>query len=144
MAGLPFLDANIILRHLLQDLPDQSPRATAFIRRIEAGELTVRTTDTVIFEAVFVLERTYKVPRPTIRDTLQPLIFLPGVILRGKHRYRRVFTLYCAYTKLSFADCTHVAVMESLGLTDLVSFDRGFDQVPTVTRREPDASGSLP
>ena len=57
MAGLPFLDANIILRHLLQDLPDQSPRATAFIRRIEAGELTVRTTDTVIFEAVFVLER---------------------------------------------------------------------------------------
>src|SRR6266511_18048 len=101
MAGLPFLDANIILRHLLQDLPDQSPRATAFIRRIEAGTRTVRTTDTVIFEAAFVLERTYKVPRQTIRDTLQPLIFLSGVILRGKRRYRRAFALYLAHPKLS-------------------------------------------
>jgi predicted nucleic acid-binding protein len=143
MAGTPFLDTNTILRHALQDLPDQSARATAFIRRIEAGEQTVRTTDTVIFEAAFVLERTYKVPRIVVRDTLGPLIALPGVILRGKRRYRRVFELYITYPGLSFADCTHVAVMESLRLTDIVTFDRGFDQVPTITRREPDADGVI-
>jgi predicted nucleic acid-binding protein len=144
MADLPFLDANVILRHALQDLPDQSARATAFIRRIEAGAQQVRTTDTVIFEVAFVLERTYKVPRPDIRDVLAPIIALPGVLLRGKRRYRRVFELYLAYPKLSFADCSHVAVMESLGLADLVSFDRGFDQLPTITRKEPDTDGSLP
>jgi predicted nucleic acid-binding protein len=143
MAGTPFLDTNTILRHALQDLPDQSARATAFIRRIEAGEQTVRTYDTVIFEAAFVLERTYKVPRSVIRDTLEPIIALPGVMLRGKRRYRRVFDLYITYPRLSFADCSHVAVMESLGLTDIVTFDRGFDQVPTITRKEPDAGGFI-
>ena len=69
MATLPFLDANMILRHLLQDLPDQSPRATALIDRIEAGDLIVRTAEAVIFEVVFTLERTYKVPRADIRNT---------------------------------------------------------------------------
>jgi predicted nucleic acid-binding protein len=123
--------------------PDSSwhqPALASPRRRVEAGAQLVRTTDTVIFEAAFVLERTYKVPRPSIRDVLAPIIALPGLLLRGKRRYRRVFELYLAYPKLSFADCSHVTVMESLGLAGLVSFD----QFPTITRREPDADGSLP
>jgi predicted nucleic acid-binding protein len=143
MAGTPFLDTNTLLRHALQDLPDQSARATAFIRRIEAGEQTVHTTDTVIFEAAFVLERTYKVPRSVIRDTLAPIIALPGVMLRGKRRYRRVFELYLTHPGLSFADCSHVAVMESLRLTDIVTVDRGFDHISTIVRKEPDAGGLI-
>lgn len=34
-----FLDTNILLRHLLQDDPQQSPRATAFLLRVENGEV---------------------------------------------------------------------------------------------------------
>jgi hypothetical protein len=33
--------------------------------------------------------------------------------------------------------------MESRKLVDIVSFDRGFDRVATITRKEPDAAGSL-
>ena len=57
MATRPFLDANIILRHILGDHPDHSPRATAYFGQIARGELTVRTTDTVVFEAVYALQR---------------------------------------------------------------------------------------
>ena len=39
MAGLPFLNTNLLLRHFTQDSPDLSPRASALMRRIEAGEL---------------------------------------------------------------------------------------------------------
>jgi len=60
---LPFLDANVILRHTLQDHAEHSPRARALIQRIEAGEQLVHTVDAVVFEVVFTLERTYKVPR---------------------------------------------------------------------------------
>ena len=37
MAGLSLLETNPILRHVLDDLPDQSPRAHALVARIERG-----------------------------------------------------------------------------------------------------------
>ncbi len=141
MAALPFLNTNILIRHLTQDDPTLSPRATAMVRRIQAHELVVRTTATVVFETVFTLQRFYRVPRPVIRQTLFPLLTLRSVRLRGKRRYRRTFDLYVSMPRLSFADCYHVAYMESQGLTELLSFDQYFDRIPTITRKEPDASG---
>jgi hypothetical protein len=52
--------------------------------------------DTVIFEAAFALEKTYRVPRPVIRAGLQPILELPGVVLPGKRLYVAVFDLSCA------------------------------------------------
>jgi predicted nucleic acid-binding protein len=111
------------------------------VLRIRAGQLAVRTTATVVFETVFTLQSFYRVPRSVIRQSLGPLLALPGVRLRGKRRLRRAFDLYVSMRRLSFADCYHVAYMESQGLTELVSFDRGFDRIPTITRKEPDATG---
>jgi predicted nucleic acid-binding protein len=102
---LSFLDANVILRHTLQDHAEHSPRASALIQRIETGEQLVHTVDAVVFEVVITLERTYKVPRERIRDGILKLILLPGIKLRGKLRYRRAFELYVTYLRLSFADC---------------------------------------
>ena len=131
-----FLDTNILLRHLLQDHPDQSPRATAYLARIERGEIEVYTADTVVFEAVFTLQRHYKVSRSRIRDNLLPLLQLPGVVLPGKQKFRKVFALYVEQT-LPFADAYHVVLMEHLGLSQIVSFDTHFDRVPGISRREP-------
>jgi predicted nucleic acid-binding protein len=143
MASLAFLDTNILLRHLTGDHPDHSPRATALLARVETGDLQLRTVDTVVFETVFTLEKLYRQPRTGIRDLVLPLIELPGIVLRGKGRMRRTFALYIAHPALSFADCYHVASMESLRLRDIVSFDRGLDRVPSITRREPDGGGEL-
>lgn len=57
MTDLSLLDTNLILRHVLDDLPDQSSRAHALFERIERGERRVRVTDTVIFEAAYNPER---------------------------------------------------------------------------------------
>jgi len=131
------LDANIILRHTLADHTDHSPKATAFFIRVARGEVRVRTTDTVIFEAAFTMERTYRVPRAEIRDQLLAILALPGVILPGKRRYRRVFELYVGYPRLSFADSSHISVMERAGMTEIITFDQGFDNIPDITRIEP-------
>jgi uncharacterized protein len=142
MSTLPFLDTNILLRHLRGDHADFSPRATALLRRIEQVELKVRTSDTVIFETVFTLERVYKQSKQAIRDALLPLIELPGFVLPGKRRVRRVFSYYIDQN-ISFADAYHAVLMESLHLTRIVSFDRDFNRIPTVARVEPDAEGAL-
>ena len=90
-----FLDTNVILRHLLADHAEQSPKATAYLARVEQGEIQVYIADTVIFEAVFTLERHYHQPKEQRSGTaMLPLIELPGVMLPGKRHFRQVFDLY--------------------------------------------------
>jgi uncharacterized protein len=132
----PFLDTNVFVRHLLADHPDQSPRATAFLQRIENGELRARISDIVIFETVFLLERTYHQPKAAIAATVLPLIELPGMILRGKRKFRQVFALYVE-RNLPFADAYYATLMRQQGVTEIVTFDRDFDRIPDITRQEP-------
>jgi len=131
-----FLDTNVLLRHLLQDEPGQSARATAFLKRVERGELQVRLADTVIFEAVFTLQRQYRQPKDKIRNALLPLLELPGIVLPGKRRFRKVFDLYVE-RNLPFADAYHATLMEHLGLSEIATFDSDFDRIPGIRRVTP-------
>jgi uncharacterized protein len=132
----PFLDPNVLIRHLTADNPTLSPRATALLERIEQGHLRVRITDIVIFETVFLLERTYHQPKPAIAASLLALLDLPGIVLRGKRRFRVVFDLY-VNLNLPFADAYYAVFMRQQGISEIITFDRDFDRVPGITRREP-------
>ena len=131
----PFLDTNVILRHLLQDHTDLSPRAHAIMERVERGELTVRLSDIVVFETVFVLQRVYRIPRDEIAGAVLRLLELPTIILPEKQQYRDVFAQYQS-SGGDFADCFHAVLMERLGLNEIISFDHDFDRLPGITRRE--------
>jgi len=131
----PFLDTNILLRHLLGDVPEQSTRARALLKRVEGGH-RVRVTESVVFEVVFTLQRTYKKSRQEISDNLLPILELPGIALPGKSIIREAFRLYLQ-TPLSIIDAYHAALMADLGLTEIYSFDPHFDHVPGITRLEP-------
>jgi predicted nucleic acid-binding protein len=133
---LPLLDTNVFLRHLLGDHPDQSPKATAYLMRIEQGKAKARTTETVIFETVYTLQKSYKTPKPVIRDVLLPLIELPGIVLPSKKRIRQTFDLFVDFN-LPFADAYHVVLMRQLKLIEIVTFDQEFDRIPDITRVEP-------
>ena len=133
---VPFLDTNVLLRHLLGDVPGQSERATAYITRVEAGELIVRTAETVIMETVFTLERTYKIPKSAIREQLSALIGLPNLQLAGKHILAEVFEVYVE-RNLSFIDAYHVVMLPRWGLSTILSFDQGPDRAPGIRRIEP-------
>ena len=132
-----FLDTNVLLRHVLQDHPDHSPRSTALFVAIEHGERAVRLADTVVFEAAFTLEKTYGVTRAEIRDALQPILELPNILLPGKRLYSAVFDLYLRESALSFADCYHLCFTRQLGLAAILSFDQKLNRLPGVTRFEP-------
>jgi predicted nucleic acid-binding protein len=131
----PFVDTNIFVRHLVQDHLRLSAKASAILSRVEQGDLVVRTTDTVIFETVFTLSSVYRMSRSDLVAGLSPLIELPGVVLPGKEMFRAAFDLFLS-TSIGFADCYHATVMRRLGLTEVLSFDRDFDKLPGITRRE--------
>lgn len=131
-----FLDANIILRHFLGDVAAQSEAATDYFRSIEKGEVRVRITDTVVFEVVFTLERTYSYSKAKIREGLLPLLSLSGIILPGKRRIRQSLDLY-VNLNLPFADAYYAVQMEKLKIKEIVSFDRHFDRIPGIIRIKP-------
>jgi predicted nucleic acid-binding protein len=135
--ALPFIDSNILLCHLHGNHPEHSPRATALLARIERGELAAQLSDMVIFETVFTLERSYKVPKVQIRDAILALLALPGLILPGKRRYNRIFELYVE-RNLPFGDAYIAAEMERHGATEIYSFDKEFSRLPGITRLVPD------
>jgi len=68
--AVPFLDTNILLRHLRQDNPVGSPTATAILARSEHGELAARFSDIVVFATVFTLQKTYQELRNRIAAAL--------------------------------------------------------------------------
>lgn len=134
--AIPFLDTNILLRHLLQDVPGQSERASAFIQSVAAGTQGARIADTVVFEAVFTLQRRYRVPKADIAAALLPLIELPAIVLPGKRRFRLAFDYYVRLN-IAFGDAYHAALMQSLKLTEVVTFDREYNRLPGISRIEP-------
>jgi predicted nucleic acid-binding protein len=136
--SIGLVDTNVLLRHILGDHPDHSPRAKAFVTRLERGELVATLADTVVFETVFVLESFNKLPRAVIRDGVLPIVLLPGIVLAGKQIYRRVFDWYVDHRRLTFADCYHAALVERQGLPAIISFDQDYDRLPEVRRIEPD------
>ncbi|MDQ3695180.1 MAG: PIN domain-containing protein [Chloroflexota bacterium] len=131
------LDTNILLRHMLQDHVDHSARATALVTAIEDGKRVVRLADTVVFETVFTLEKSFRASRPAIADMLRPILDLPGIVLPGKRIYVSVFDLWPREASLSFADCYHLCLTRQLGLPAILSFDRQLNRLPGVTRIEP-------
>jgi predicted nucleic acid-binding protein len=133
-----FLDTNIFLRHLLNDVSEQSQAAHRLITAIEAGSIVAWTSPLVIAEIIFVLEnpKTHHVPRPTLADQLLPLLALPHLKLEHKRLYPRVFELYVSLP-IDYVDAYHAALLEHYRQHELYSFDHDFDSIPGMTRREP-------
>src|SRR6185312_12210431 len=70
MATAAFLDANVVLRYLLNDVPELAEQAA----RIIDSNAALLVTDVVIVEAAYVLLRQYGVPRAALVDDLIALI----------------------------------------------------------------------
>jgi predicted nucleic acid-binding protein len=134
----PFLDTNIFIRHLVNDVPVRSAACRELFRAIERQELTAWTTPLVIAEVVFVLSnaRTYDVDRPALRDRLLPLISLPNLKVERKQLYPRIFDLYVNHP-IDYVDAYHAALLERGPDLVLFSYDADFDLLPNLQRREP-------
>ncbi|MBI3968552.1 MAG: PIN domain-containing protein [Chloroflexi bacterium] len=132
-----FLDSNVFLRHLTQDVQDQAERASAEFDRIARGELTVVITDLVVAEIVFTLERLYRLPKADIQQHVSYLLALPGIQLAAKARFSDIFALYVDQN-VSFGDAYSVVTLRRDGRLTAITFDRHFDRIPGVDRREPE------
>ena len=129
------VDTNILLRLVLNDNPTLSPKARIIFERISSGEVDSLITLLTISEVVYTLERSYKIPKREIVESLSKLFNILNLKVEKQKLIQRTFTIYVS-KNISFPDSYHVAYMESKRLNQIYSFDTDFDKFPKIKRLE--------
>jgi predicted nucleic-acid-binding protein len=113
------LDANVLLRLLLNDIPDQHAAAA---RLLEAGS-QLAVADTAVIEIAFVLERHYRLTRPQISEAVEGLISLIEINC-NRSLFTKALPLFVKCRGLSFEDCCLATYAELNDATPLWTFDQ--------------------
>lgn len=116
------LDANVILRFVLDDHPDLYARAAALFGRATSGELQLLIPTAILAECVDTLKSFYKLGRAEIARGLLAVLSLPGVSALEESAMREALRLF-GERSVDFAD----AYLAALGLMldlPVATFDR--------------------
>lgn len=132
------IDANVVIRYLIDENTDQGQRSLALLLNVSTGEEQVTMCEGALAEIVHVLssKTLYARPRDEIALRLGAVIELRGLVLQNKGVYLAALQRYAA-TSIDFVDCLNIAFMQALGISEIVSFDRHFDRIEGITRVEP-------
>ena len=117
------VDANVFLSALVHRNDEQRAAAKALLLKAEDGELQAILPQFVIFEIVYVLQSTYRVPAAELAPMLRDLIALPGVLVIDECPWKRVLD-YWPSRLPSLADASIVAVAASNRYDAIATFDQ--------------------
>lgn len=109
-----FIDTNLLLRYLLNDIPEQAAKAAETIA--DGAQILPET----IPEAIYVLLKVYGIPRKDIATTLTCV--LDDVVVERKDQIREALKLF-GETRLDYVDCLLLAGW-TICANDFVSFDK--------------------
>ena len=135
-----FLDTNVVLRDLTGDDPAKARACYELFQRVQRGDEELFTTESVAAEVAYVLSSPrgpYRLAHAEIASRLHPILALRGVRLPQKQVCLRALDFFARHDGLDIEDALALAHMERLGIDEIVSHDRDFDDIPEVTRIEP-------
>ena len=125
------LDTNVLLRFLLGDHDELSPKAARLFRRAADRECVVILTDLSIAEAVWVLTSYYRLERKPVAESLAKMLVQAGVhcadleaVLDALARFKK--------TNCDFYDCYMATQAVAAGVA-IASFDKDFAKFKDVT-----------
>lgn len=132
-----FIDTNIFVYHLAGNHREFSPRCTALMEQVEAGEIDAVTSITAIDETLWVLTRAFGYPRLQAAEQVSTLIMQPEIDIDHRQAALEAIDFWITQGPLSFVDCYHLALTKELGMTQIYTFDKKMDRYPGVERIEP-------
>ncbi len=135
--GSLFVDANVFLRYLTNDVAEQADRVEALLDRAARGEVHLATSVLVVAEVVWTLGSFYKRPRGAIRDAVLALCHTPGLDVEDADLLVQAAEWH-AEKNVDFADAYHVAWARARGLTEVCTFNlKHFRRFEELSAREP-------
>jgi len=130
-----FVDANIFLEVFLKD--NRWEEARDFLNKLSKEEFKGVTSDFIVFSILLQIQDKAK-STDLMKDFITALGNIEG--LKVAHfTYGILLKAMVLMEKygLDFDDSLQVGFMESMGIKEIISFDKDFDRIPGIKRVEP-------
>jgi predicted nucleic-acid-binding protein len=118
------LDTNVLVRYLVEDDPEQSPRATALVEQAHEQGQRLFVPQVVLCELVWVLDSVYRYPLERITTVLRDLLRARQLVIEDLDSARKALDRYSAHGG-DFADYLIVERCRVAGCERVASFDGG-------------------
>ena len=127
------LDANVLLRLILQDVPEQYERAK---RLVSSVPNMFFISHAALSETVFALQNHYALDREQIAAMMKWIIALPTII--GEYEtIVAALDSYVSHPQLSYTDCYLAEEAAQLALLPLWTFDKKLARQHSGTQEVP-------
>jgi predicted nucleic-acid-binding protein len=122
------VDTNVLLRHLLQDDPTQSPKASDFLAERTPGD-PIYISRLVLAETIWMLTRSYGRRLPELAGIIRALLASDDVVIEAAPSVRRaVQDAEDGNGDLADAIIAHAAI--DAGCDGVVTFDKRAQRLP--------------
>ena len=131
-AKVYLIDTNVILRYLLGDHAEFSPKAESFMLDVSEGTKKAEIMDAVIVECIYVMEKYYRIPKSEIVGKLSGILNFSGIVNPGKSEILEALLKY-AELNIDIVDC--ILATYSSNSKIVISFDKDLEKLKAL--REP-------
>jgi len=129
------LDANVILRFLMDDNKDFAPRARDLIRRANEGQVVLEISAVTVAEIIYAMKASYQIHRRQASAVVADLLRTPAFHMVERRRILDSLARVVS-ANVDFGDAYLAATAAETG-TAVASFDRDLDRFADVKRMEP-------
>lgn len=135
-----FIDTNLFLRYLTNDIPEQADAVDALLQQAETGTVQLYTNRLVIAEIVWTLERFYKKTKPEVRDAVLAILNTSGLSVEARDQLLQAAVWY-EEKNLDFIDACIAAELFEAGPDTIYTFNRKhFGRFPFLNVQTPSVS----
>lgn len=140
MRSTGIIDANILLRAVVGDIPEQAAAVNQLLDSIATGDLTGYVPITVVQEFVFVLERFYDASRVDIAQSIQDLVNIANLTVEHSEDLIDCLDNYVQRRSNSFPEAFHWSLAKHHHAGNLISLDQALSRIPGINRIEPETA----
>jgi len=118
-----FIDTNIFLRYLTNDVPSVADRIEKIFKKALHGKLSLVTNAFVIAEIIWVLESYYELSKEEIEEMVSRILNTTGLEIESGKLLLKALDLYLS-KNIDFIDAYNVVFMKDHGLKRILTLDK--------------------
>ena len=131
-----FIDTNIFLRFLTKDDDSKYEKCKMIFKKAVEGEIITATSTMVIAELIWTLVSYYKVSKADVIEKISIIVGTESLYLPEKDLIMDALVLY-GRKNIDYIDAYNAVFMRRQGLAEIYSYDKDFDAVEGIRRKEP-------
>jgi len=133
-----FVDTNVFLRFLTEDVPKQARAVERLLQHAAAGEFALSTSTLVMAEIIWTLESYYEHSREEVRDKVLAILNTPGLKVENANMIALAVAVYVD-KNIDFIDAYNTLWMGENDLDQVVTFDaKHFSRVEGIRAKTPE------